>query len=192
MHIESVTLRATVADHRKGPREPFPQVAFAGRSNVGKSSLLNSLFGRRLAMVSKEPGKTRTINYYLVNGKMFFVDLPGYGYARVAKAERSAWGERITAYLRDEARLRAVIGLVDPRVPNSPLDVALAALARQVDRPLVVVLTKADKLGRGALAEASRRTSTNLSLTEAPLAFSAQTGEGKRQILSAIERYVAA
>ena len=192
MHIESVTLRATVADHRKGPREPFPQVAFAGRSNVGKSSLLNSLFGRRLAMVSKEPGKTRTINYYLVNGKMFFVDLPGYGYARVAKTERSGWGERITAYLRDEARLRAVIGLVDPRVPDSPLDVALAALARQIERPLVVVLTKADKLGRGALAEASRRTTANLGLSVAPLAFSAQTGEGKRQILSAIERYVAA
>jgi GTP-binding protein len=76
VQIEDVTLRATVADHREGPREPLAQVAFAGRSNVGKSSLLNALFGRTLALVSKTPGKTRTIHYYLVNNRCFFVDLP--------------------------------------------------------------------------------------------------------------------
>ncbi|MFZ5788434.1 MAG: ribosome biogenesis GTP-binding protein YihA/YsxC, partial [Acidobacteriota bacterium] len=125
MRIEDVRLLATVADHRKGPREPLPQVAFAGRSNVGKSSLLNELFGARLAGVSKQPGKTRTLNYYLVNRECVFVDLPGYGYARVAKSERAQWDRRITAFLSEEERLRLVVGLVDPRIPTSPLDVDL-------------------------------------------------------------------
>ena len=115
-------LRATVADHREGLKERFPQVAFAGRSNVGKSSLLNVLFGRRIAAISKQPGKTRTINYYLVNGHFFLVDLPGYGYARVAKDERAGWGRSITDYLRGEERLRLVVGLLDPRIPTSPGD----------------------------------------------------------------------
>lgn len=192
MRIVSVELRATVADHRLGPKEPFPQVAFAGRSNVGKSSLLNALFGKQLASVSKEPGKTRTINYYLVNSRLYFVDLPGYGYAKVSRGERSAWGDRITSYLRDEPRLRLVVGLVDPRIETSPLDVDLASFVRGNGTPLTVVLTKADKLGRGALARAVAGTANDLGLEAPPLTFSAQTGEGKQQILAAIERVVAA
>jgi len=192
MRIATVELRATVADHRQGPKEPIPQVAFAGRSNVGKSSLLNCLFGRRLAAVSKAPGKTRTLNYYLVNGRCYLVDLPGYGYARVSKGERVGWGERITAYLREEARLRLVVGLVDPRIPTSPLDVELSTFLRAVGKPLAVVLTKADKLGRGALAEAARRIREELGLDAPPLVFSALTGEGKQELLAAIGRAVAA
>ena len=151
MRIEEVTLRATVADHCEGPRDPLPQVAFAGRSNVGKSSLLNALFGRTLAAVSKTPGKTRTINYYLVNNRCFFVDLPGYGYARAGRREREAWGGRITAYLEQEDRLRLVVGLIDPRIPTSPLDRDLVGFAREAGRPLVLVMTKTDRLGRGEL-----------------------------------------
>jgi len=167
-------------------------VAFAGRSNVGKSSLLNCLFGRRLAGVSKEPGKTRTINYYLVNGRVFFVDLPGYGYAKVSRDERASWGERITAYLTGEGRLRLVVGLVDPRIPTSPRDVELATFVRAAGRPFTVVLTKADKLGRGALAQAAERIQRELGLAEPPLIFSARSGEGRRQLLAAIARMVAA
>ncbi len=192
MRIETVELRATVADHRQGPGEPFPQVAFAGRSNVGKSSLLNCLFGRRIAAVSKAPGKTRTINYYLVNSRLYFVDLPGYGYARVSQGEREGWGARITAYLRDEARLRLVVGLVDPRIPTSPLDVELSRFLRAVGKPLTVVLTKVDKMKRGALAEAMRRTQAELGLDEPPLACSALSREGKPQLLAAIARALAA
>jgi GTP-binding protein len=191
MHIDEVKLCATVADHRVGPRDPLLQVAFAGRSNVGKSSLLNSLFGRDVALVSKTPGKTRTINYYLINRAIFFVDLPGYGYAKVAQSERRGWGERVTHYLQQEERLRVVVGLVDPRIPTSPLDVELVRFVREAGRRLLVVATKSDQLGRGALAAARQRLAADLGLEEKPLIFSARTGSGKRELLSAIAQAVA-
>ena len=191
MRIGQVTLCATVADHRKGPRDPFVQVAFAGRSNVGKSRLLNALFARDIAMVSKTPGKTRTINYYLVNRSIFFVDLPGYGYAKVAQSERRGWGERVTQYLESEERLRLVVGLVDPRIPTSPLDVELAEMVRGLGRSLLVVATKADQLSRGAMAAAALRLMADLELAERPLAFSARTGAGKKELLTAIANAVA-
>jgi GTP-binding protein len=192
VRIEEVTLRATVADHLKGPREPLPQVAFAGRSNVGKSSLLNSLFGTRIAAVSKTPGKTRTINYYLVNNRCFFVDLPGYGFARTAREEREAWGRRITAYLQQEGRLRLVVGLVDPRVPTSPLDRDLVDFARDAGRPLLLVMTKTDQLGRGELARAAQRLARELGAGAAPIPFSAHTGAGRKDVLAAIADALAA
>ena len=190
--IREVELVATVADHREGPRRPLPRVAFAGRSNVGKSSLLNTLFGRTLAHTSKQPGKTRTLNYYLVNGACFFVDLPGDGYARVGMDERRAWGERITAFLQEEPLLALVVGLIDPRVPTSPLDLDLAALVRAVDRPLLAVLTKVDRIRPGELARAAERLRRDLELDARPLLFSAHTGKGKREILTAIAEALAA
>jgi GTP-binding protein len=192
MRIDEVKLCATVADHRLGPREPLPQVAFAGRSNVGKSSLLNALFGRSIALVSRTPGKTRTINYYLVNRALFFVDLPGYGYAKVAQSERRAWGERITRYLNEEPRLRLVVGLVDPRIPTSPLDMELVAFVQEAGQRILVVATKADQLKRGALATAVRRLAAELGVDGQPMTFSAKTGAGKRELLSAIAQAVAA
>jgi GTP-binding protein len=192
LNVHEVELRATVIDHRQGPREPFPQIAFAGRSNVGKSSLLNTLFGMRIAGVSKTPGKTRTINYYLVNRRLYFVDLPGYGYARVERSQRQSWGKSVTAYLAGEDRLTLVVGLVDPRVPTTPLDLQLGAFVRSAGRRLQVVLTKADKLGRGALAQAAARVRHDLELDHAPLTFSARTGSGRTDILAAIAQALAA
>lgn len=192
MQVQEVTLRATVADHREGPREPLPQVAFAGRSNVGKSSLLNALFGRTLASISKTPGKTRTINYYLVNNGFFFVDLPGYGYARTGRGEREAWGRRITEYLEEEERLRLVVGLIDPGIPTSPLDRDLVAFAREAGRPLLLVMTKTDRIGRGELARAAQRLARELGNGTAPLPFSAHTGAGRKDVLVAIARALAA
>jgi GTP-binding protein len=186
MRIGDVKLCATVADHREGPSEPFAQVAFAGRSNVGKSSLLNALFSRDIALVSKTPGKTRTINYYLVNRSLYFVDLPGYGYAQVAQSERRSWGERVTRYIEREERLRLVVGLVDPRIPTSPLDLELARMVVGLGRRLLVVATKADQLSRGAMATAATRLMTDLGLPERPLAFSARTGAGRKGLLAAI------
>jgi GTP-binding protein len=190
--IREVELVATVADHRDGPRRPLPRIAFAGRSNVGKSSLLNTLFGRTLAHTSKTPGKTRTLNYYLVNGACFFVDLPGYGYARVGMDERRAWGKRIPAFLQEEPLLALVVGLIDPRVPTSPLDLDLAALVRAVDRPLLAVLTKVDRIRPGELGRAAERLRRDLELDARPLLFSARTGKGKREILTAIAEALAA
>lgn len=192
MRVETVTLRATVADHTKGPKDALPQVAFAGRSNVGKSSLLNSLFGTRLAAVSKTPGKTRTINYYLVNQQWYFVDLPGYGYARTAREQRQEWGRNITTYLREESRLQLVVGLVDPRIPTSPLDVDLVGFVREAGKPLLLVMTKTDRMGRGALAQATSRLSRELAGGEQPVVFSAQDGTGRKEILAAIAQTLAA
>lgn len=180
------SLSACVVDFRQGPKDPRPQVAFAGRSNVGKSSLLNALFGQKLAQVSKTPGKTRTLNYYLVNHRCYFVDLPGYGFAAVAKKERESWGRNVTDYIMHEERLKLVVALVDPRVPTSPLDQALLELCRQAARPVLVVLTKADALSRGALAAERLRVQRDLQLAELPLVFSAKSGEGKRELLKAI------
>jgi GTP-binding protein len=192
MHIHEVELTATVGDHRAGPREPFPHVAFAGRSNVGKSTLLNALLGRRLALVSKTPGKTRTLNYYRVNHRFYFVDLPGYGYAKVGRGEQRGWGERVSAYLREEGRLKLVVGLIDPRIPTSPLDVELVRYVKSVGRPLLMVATKCDQLGRGAASAALSRLARELGVAEAPLMFSAKTGAGKREILAAIEARLSA
>jgi GTP-binding protein len=191
MRIDEVKLCATVADHHLGPRESLPQIAFAGRSNVGKSSLLNALFGRTVALVSKTPGKTRTINYYLINRSLFFVDLPGYGYAKVAQNERRAWGERITRYLEQEERLRLVVGLIDPRIPTSRLDAELVRFVRDVGRKLLVVATKSDQISRGGMAAAALRLRSDLGLEERPLTFSARTGSGKRELLAAIAEAVA-
>jgi GTP-binding protein len=190
VRISFVELRATVADHLRGPRDSLPMVAFAGRSNVGKSSLLNALFPRRLASVSKTPGKTRTLNYYLVNNRCYFVDLPGYGYARVSKSERSGWGERVTAFLLQEERVRLIVALVDPRVPTSPLDLDLARLAREADRDLTVVMTKVDRIGRQDRHEAARRLTADLGLHHPPMAVSSRTGEGRNEILAAIGQAV--
>jgi GTP-binding protein len=162
-----------------------------GRSNVGKSSLLNSLFGRAIARTSKA-GKTRTLNYYLVNGACFFVDLPGYGFARVGMDERKAWGRRITAFLREEPLLALVVGLLDPRVPTSPLDRDLAALVRAVDRPLLAVLTKVDRVRPGELASAADRLRRDLELDTRPLPFSRRARARAREILTAIAGALAA
>ena len=192
MRIEEVRLCATVADFREAPRERFPQVAFAGRSNVGKSSLLNSLFGVRLAAVSKQPGKTRTLNYYLVNRQLYFVDLPGYGFAKAGKMVRHGWGERITAFLQGEERIHLVVGLVDPGIPTSPLDADLVGFVREVGRRLLVVATKADRLGRDAMAKATARLTRELELEHPPLPFSARTGSGRKELLAAIAAALAA
>ena len=191
VRIENVSLRATVAEHGRGPKDALPQVAFAGRSNVGKSSLLNSLFGQRLAAVSKTPGKTRTINFYLVNNQCYFVDLPGYGFARTGREQRQTWGRNVSAYLLEEERLRLVVGLVDPRIPTSPLDVDLIGFVRQAGTPLLLVMTKADRLSRGALAQAAARVGRELGGGAPPLAFSASTGAGHKEILAAIAQALA-
>lgn len=184
MQIREVLLHATVASHREGPKAALPQIAFAGRSNVGKSTLLNAFFGRPLAATSKHPGKTRTINYYLVNGTVYFVDLPGYGYAQVAKSERAGWGRRVTDYVVGEERLRLVVALVDPRIPTSPLDRNLLDLLRGCGRTFLVVMTKSDCLGRGALAAAAQRLQRDLALAEEPLPVSARTGMNTKKLLA--------
>lgn len=186
-----VRLRACALDPRQGPREPLPQVAFAGRSNVGKSSLLNRLWGHKLARVSKRPGRTRTLNFYLVNRRCFFVDLPGYGYAAVDKTHRQQWGQAVTQYLLSEPRLQLVVALLDPRVPPSPLDQTLFDLCWQAGRSVLAVLTKADTVSRSLLAQVRSQLQQAFALPSPPLVFSAKTGEGKRALLGQVAERLA-
>jgi GTP-binding protein len=130
------------------PATDFAEVAFAGRSNVGKSSLLNTLVGRRaLAKVSGTPGKTQQINFFQINGRYQFVDLPGYGYAQVSKVEREAWARVIDAYLTRRDQLKLVVALSDIRHPTPALDRELFEWLERLGRSFVVVLTKYDKVG---------------------------------------------
>jgi GTP-binding protein len=132
------------------------EVAFAGRSNAGKSSALNALAGRRLAFFSKPPGRTQTINFFSVGKNRRWVDLPGYGFAKVSKAEREYWGELISAYLVERNSLIGLILLADSRHGIKPLDEQLMAWFIPTGRPIHVLLTKSDKLSQSAAADALR------------------------------------
>lgn len=122
------------------------EVAFVGRSNVGKSSLLNALFNKKIAYVSKTPGKTRSINFYLVNSRYYFVDLPGYGYAKVSKKERVQWKKLVEDYFTNRWSLQMVFLLVDGRIPPQETDLMMVEWLKSLNVPFTIVLTKMDKV----------------------------------------------
>ena len=157
-----------------------PQVALAGRSNVGKSSLVNALAGRRkLARTSATPGKTRSLNFFRVTPDDFYlVDLPGYGYARCSKAERESWGKLIEHYLNSTQTLNAVALLIDSRHPPQKPDLELLAFVQSRRIPVVVVLTKADKTKQVELSKRRKEWSA-LAPGSSPLPFSSVTGLGR-------------
>jgi GTP-binding protein len=168
------------------PRDQRPEVAFCGRSNVGKSSLLNALTNsRNLARVSSSPGRTQTINFFLVNESVYFVDLPGYGYAKVSKSIRDTWGPAIEGYLRDRSEVKLAVLLVDSRMPPTQSDGIMKQWLDYHGIPNTVVLTKADKISSNALSNALRKSAQDLDAKEI-VAFSAVTGLGKEKILSRI------
>ncbi len=147
LQIKTADFVIGAAAVRQFPNTSNHEVAFAGRSNVGKSSLLNTLTGRRkLAKVSATPGKTRQINFFLINQRFHFVDLPGYGYAKVSKTERDEWSRVIEAYLRDREQLRLVVALSDIRHEPTALDHSMFEWLQAMGRNFVVVLTKYDKV----------------------------------------------
>jgi GTP-binding protein len=167
------------------PQTAWPEIAFAGRSNVGKSSMLNRLLARReLAHTSSTPGRTRTINFYRVNEQFLFVDLPGYGYAKVSRVVKEAWWDLVESYLTRRVQLRGVIHLVDARHPPTPHDRELQAFLAAVPMASLVVLTKADKVPRGQRATVRAVAARGLSLPspDVPLFFSAETGEGVHEL----------
>ena len=137
-----------------GPRDGLPEIAFIGRSNVGKSSLINFLLGRKIAYVSGTPGKTQLIHFYNINHAFYLVDLPGYGYAHAPKETRSQWGPMIESYLLKRSELRAMVLLIDIRHPLKEFDALMIAWAERSNIPLHILLTKADKLSRNQAANA--------------------------------------
>jgi len=190
MRVQSAELLQTAGRAEQFPRGGRPEVAFAGRSNVGKSSLINRLLGRRnLAHISSTPGRTRTINFYLVNEAVLFADLPGYGYAKVSRSLQEDWWALVEGYLTYRPPLRGVVHLVDARHPPTDRDQGLQEFLAAVEIPSVVVLTKADKVSRGVRAATQTAAARVLGLTWPipPLFFSAETGEGALPLWRAIE-----
>lgn len=173
--------------------EGKPEIAFLGRSNVGKSSLINSLLLRKgLARTSNTPGRTQSINFFLINDAFYFADLPGYGYARVSKTLRAGWGKMAQDYLTDRGELALCIQLVDSRHRPSALDLQLNEWLHFHKKPHIVVATKADKLSNNELRKSIAGIETSLPGSKI-IAYSASTGRGRDQvwseILSAVEKY---
>jgi GTP-binding protein len=177
------------------PPDAGAEVAFAGRSNAGKSSAINAITQRRkLAFVSKTPGRTQTINFFDCGKNRRLVDLPGYGYAKVSQKEREHWGMLVGAYLESRGSLRGLVMIVDSRHPLTPLDRQLLGWHAPTNQPVLVLLTKADKLGRQQQMAALREAETLLPKVHpgaSALLFSAVDGTGQRQAQGTVEGWLA-
>jgi len=190
VEIREVSFRSSALKPADRPQEWFPHIAVAGRSNVGKSSLLNWLFRQNLAKVAKAPGKTRTLNFFLINRSFYLVDLPGYGYAKVGRQLRQEWGRELGLYLAEEERLAGVMTLVDIRHGPTTLDLELQELLLDHGRERLVVLTKADKVGRGQQKSMQLQVQRTLGLAVPPMVVSVTTGEGRSDVLRRIGELV--
>lgn len=171
------------------PRDGLPQVVFAGRSNVGKSSVINRLLNRKnFARVGSAPGKTTHINYFLIDQKLYLVDLPGYGYAKVSRQERDRWGRLIEAWFADAQRMALGMLIVDARHKPTADDCTMAQVFMSSGRPFLVVANKADKLKKSEVEGNVQRIRDTLALpdTVEPILFSAEKGEGKAELLGLI------
>ena len=192
MNFRDVAYERSYGTSAQLPASELLEVAFAGRSNVGKSSLLNKLFGRKnLARVSQQPGKTSTINFFR-SGDVHFVDLPGYGYAKVSHAERERWAELIEGYFNQERRFALVCSLIDIRHPASALDENMVAFLREARLPFAIVLTKGDKLSRSKCNQQRAAIRRQLGLDGGidMLITSSQTGGGMEELRGLIESRV--
>jgi len=170
------------------PDSTLPEVAFAGRSNVGKSSLLNTLVGRRkMARVSKTPGRTREINFFRVNDAFVLVDLPGYGYAKIAKERKADWKPLIESYLKLTPQLRGIVLLLDIRRDPSEDDLAMLDFLSEVGIPTIVAVTKSDKMTRSAVDAKVSDLAKALGLEEdLVIPFSSRTGDGRAELAEAM------
>ncbi|MDY3304395.1 MAG: ribosome biogenesis GTP-binding protein YihA/YsxC [Clostridia bacterium] len=189
MNIHNVTLTVSAVKKEQYPNTKIPDLAFVGRSNVGKSSLINKLLNRKsLARVSGKPGKTATINFYNIDNSLNLVDLPGYGFARVSKEEKKKWGIMIDTYLHSRKTLSQVILLTDSRHAPTDDDIMMLDFIRSVCDRAVVVATKTDKLKKSDLDMSLKRIIDTLSLSgdDVIIPFSTLSGDGVEQLWSYI------
>jgi GTP-binding protein len=190
MNVNNVELAAVAVRTAQYPEETMPEVAFAGKSNVGKSSLINTMINRKaLARTSQNPGKTRTINFYNVENSLYFVDLPGYGYARAPKSENAKWGKMIEDYLIKRESLKAIIMLVDIRHEPGANDKMMYDWLKHYGHQIIVVATKSDKLKRSQLPKHKKMLSEGLGLAKDDILipFSSENKSGKDELWSVIE-----
>ena len=193
MVIRSVNLETVCGITSKIPDNPFNEVAFAGKSNVGKSSMINALLNRKsLARTSAQPGKTQTINFYNVNDAMYLVDLPGYGYAKTSASEKEKWGKMIENYLHTSKKLQAVFLLIDIRHDPSANDKMMYDWMVYQGFTPIIIATKLDKIKRSQLQKQVKAIRTGLGMKGGTvIPFSAETKQGRDEIWEMIDAWVA-
>lgn len=186
---------SSIYDNKKIPSDMRPSVAIAGRSNVGKSTLINTITqGKKVAKVSSTPGKTQALNFFLTDNKFYLVDLPGYGFAKVPLAVKKSWGTLVEGYLTAAPTLRGLVMLLDCRREIQPDDMTLLEWVIHRDLPFVIVLTKTDKLNKSKLLQAIRKMRTRLFGEENEgqlIPFSAKTNLGKNEVIQWIRKAIA-
>jgi GTP-binding protein len=191
MKITSAEFLKSAFTEADWPVGSLPEIAFMGRSNVGKSSLINSILSvRGLARTSSTPGRTQSLNFFLLNERFYFVDLPGFGYARVPKALKSSWGEMVSSYLAKRQQLVLSIHIVDSRHEPTKLDLQLQEWLEHSAKPRLIVATKSDKLSNNELKESLGRVK-RVFPKERVVAYSAKTGRGRNEVWQAIETALA-
>jgi GTP-binding protein len=187
MKITSAEFLKSSFQESDWPRDSKPEIAFMGRSNVGKSSVINSLLNTRgLARTSNTPGRTQSLNFFDINNSFRFVDLPGFGYARVPKSLRSGWGEMVTSYLAKRQQLVLSIQLVDSRHEPTKLDLQLHEWLQHSAKPRLIVATKSDKLSNNDLKMSLKR-ARRVFKAATVIAFSAKSGSGRNELWHTIE-----
>ncbi len=193
MIIKSAALETVCGITSTLPENQLMEIAFAGKSNVGKSSLINALMNRKsLARTSSQPGKTQTINFYNVNNEIYFVDLPGYGYAKVSEEIKAKWGKMIEKYLKKSKQLKAVFLLIDIRHEPSANDKQMYSWILANGFHPIIIATKADKISRNQLQKHVKMVKEGLKVEKGTVAipFSAQTKQGRDEIYEVIEGFM--
>lgn len=193
MIIKEAILETVCGISSSFPKNNFPEIAFAGKSNVGKSSLINALMNRKaLARTSSSPGKTQTVNFYRVNGNLYYVDLPGYGYAKVSEEIKAKWGKMIERYLHTSEQLKAVFLLIDIRHEPSANDKLMYSWVREQGFKPIIIATKLDKINRSQVLKHIKmlKESLNLEKDTKVFPFSALNKQGKEEIIEEIENLI--
>lgn len=193
MKITNAEIVISAVSKKQYPNDQLPEIALAGRSNVGKSSFINKLINRKhLARTSSKPGKTQTLNFYKINDRFYFVDVPGYGYAKVSKKEREKWGGMMEEYFQTRNTLKTVVLITDIRHEPTQDDRQMYDFAKYFGYPVLVVATKLDKVPKGKRAAYLKRTAETLQVEpeDTVLPFSAETGEGKEEAWRILKAYL--
>ncbi|WP_163970149.1 ribosome biogenesis GTP-binding protein YihA/YsxC [Oceanobacillus halotolerans] len=193
MKVTKAEIVISAVSQKQYPNDRLPEIALAGRSNVGKSSFINKLINRKnLARTSSKPGKTQTLNFYLINEAFYFVDVPGYGYAKVSKKEREKWGIMMEEYFETRETLKAVVLITDIRHEPTRDDIQMYEFLKHFQLPVIVIATKLDKIPKGKRSKHLTRTSKILQVESEDIIipFSAETGEGKEDAWSALRKFM--
>jgi len=194
MKVHNVELVISAVRPAQYPEDGLPEFALAGRSNVGKSSFINKMIGRKsMARISSKPGKTQTLNFYKIEDQLFFVDVPGYGYAKVSKSSREAWSKMIEEYITSRDLLKAVVQIVDLRHPPSDDDCMMYDFLKYYNIPCIVIATKADKIPKGKWEKHKKmvRDELDMEAHDTMIVFSSETGLGFDAAWKEIERRMA-